>query len=122
MRLSICWLMPLLVLLPACGTPAGEEKPEPIKATGTVRGKVTYKGKPVSYGVVLFYNHGRTFDPRAGTMSSASFALIKKDGSYEMTSAIEGPVLVCVAADPDVPLMSLTSPTQLDGGLPGQPD
>jgi hypothetical protein len=49
---------------------------------GTVRGKVTYQGKPVTFGSVLFIP---VEAPKEGLMQSASGS-INPDGTYELAS------------------------------------
>src|SRR5947209_7701641 len=87
-----------LCLLPACG---GRQKVEKVEHGPRVTGKVTYKGEPVPYGVVLFYRHGIGRDAKAGLMAPAASATLSGDGKYEVDNAPVGPVMVCVATDPD---------------------
>jgi len=72
----------------------GCEKGNP-NAPATVSGKVTYKGNPVTAGVV-------TFNPKKeGPVSSAP---LKEDGTYNMTEAPAGEFTVTVeteSANPD---------------------
>jgi hypothetical protein len=117
-RLLALPVLLLLLVLPACGKKE-EAPPEPLKFVHTVRGKVTYKGKPVPYGVVLFYNHGHAFNPKESTMMPASSAMLDENGRYEISNAAEGPVLVCVAADPDVSLVNFLAPAQMGAGGEG---
>ena len=60
----------LLLFLAGCGEP-------PV---GTVRGKVTHKGKPVILGGVSFISDG----------SLPKYAVIQKDGSYEAVGVRAG--------------------------------
>lgn len=53
--------------------------------TGDVRGKVTFKGKPVTEGTVTFLNP---------TEGGAAEAAIQKDGSYAATRVVIGQYVV----------------------------
>jgi hypothetical protein len=110
----------LLISLPACSK--HEEDPQEELVRGqTVRGKVRYNGKPVKYGVVLFYNHEKSLDRKTGQFWPSSFAEISSsDGTFEMDAAL-GPVMVCVATDPDVDIHSLMRPGGASPGQPGGP-
>src|SRR5262245_61087417 len=83
----------VLIALPACGD-KGKGKPELARGQ-TIRGKVTYNGKPVPYGAVLLFNHGYNVDSKTGKFYPTAFAAIGPDGTYEMTNAAVGPVMVC---------------------------
>ncbi len=109
-------LLGLLLSLSACdkNSPA---PPAMVKGQ-TVRGKVTYKGEPVPYGFVLFYNVGKSLDAKTGTRVPSSTAIINSDGSYEMTGAAVGPVKVAVCTDPDVDMVSLLRPSKIGGNAP----
>lgn len=96
-------------------TPAKEVKRSQFK----VCGKVTYKGTPVPFGHVLFYNLQST-DTTTGQMPAPSFGIIQDDGSYEVSGPRVGPCQIAVVTDPDIELSSLIKPTTL-GGAPGKP-
>src|SRR5262245_25660721 len=99
-RLTALALAGLLCALPAC-----EKKPqEKIKWGPKVTGKVTYQGKPVTYGAVLMYSHGKGHNPLTGMMAVGATGRINEDGSYQIDAAPIGPVLICVATDPEVPI------------------
>lgn len=70
----------LLLLLSGCGEPP----------TGTVRGKVAYKGKPVVLGVVSFIIDG----------SLPKYTALAKDGSYEVSGVPVGECSVLVTSVP----------------------
>src|SRR5262245_40926742 len=69
-----------LLFLAGCGNPPA----------GTVRGKVTYKGKPVILGGVSFIIDG----------SLPKYAPIQKDGSYEAVGVPAGESTVLVTSVP----------------------
>jgi hypothetical protein len=102
----------IVMLLPACT--AKDKTPELVRGQ-TIRGKVTYNGRPVPYGIVLFYNYEKSIDPQTGLYRPMSMGEIKADGTYEVTDAAEGMAMVCVATDPDTDLGSLTLPTAMVG-------
>jgi hypothetical protein len=97
----------LLCLQPSCEKKVDQK----VEYGPRVSGKVTYKGEPVPYGMVLFYSHGKAVDPKSGQIAPAATARISADGSYEVSNAPVGPVMVCVATDPDVDLVMLTAPS-----------
>jgi len=86
----------LLAALPACSS----KDETPIDMGHQVKGKVTYKGKPVPWGFVLFYSFHKRTDPKTGAFVPTASAMIR-DGEYLMPAAPGGPVKVCVATDPD---------------------
>jgi hypothetical protein len=104
-----------LCLLPACSKKHRELAPE---FGPPVRGKVTYKGEPVVYGMVLFFTLGKGLNPETGEMAPSASAKINSDGTYEITNAPLGPAMVCVATDPDADLMTLLAPVPFGGGAP----
>jgi hypothetical protein len=121
-RVAAALLGGLLVLLPgACNSTPTEPPPEP---GATVRGKVTYQGQPVPYGIVLCYAHGKALKRDTGQFTPSGSGLIGADGSYEIARVPSGPMMVCVATDPEVNLMSFAAPAQLGGshgaGPPGK--
>jgi hypothetical protein len=112
----------LAALLAGCSSDG--PKPDPMKFGQTVRGKVTYNGQPVPYGAVLFYHHQNSLDAKTGTFAPSAVGYIDENGRYEMTNLAAGPVMVCVATDPDADLLALTQPTapgELPGVIPGKP-
>lgn len=60
------------------------------QAKGTVSGKVTYQGRPLSSGIVSFV-------PESG---APHYADIQSDGSYRMVNAPVGPVKIGVQSKP----------------------
>jgi hypothetical protein len=102
----------VLTSLPACAKK--DQTPELVKGQ-TVRGKVTYNGRPVPYGLVLFYSYEKSIDPYTGLYQPTGIGEIRADGTYEVSDAAAGPAMVCVAADPDADLGSLTLPAAMLG-------
>jgi hypothetical protein len=78
----------------------------------TVRGKVTYDGTSVPYGYVLFYHPAKSHDLKSGRVAAVAMSEIK-DGTYEISNAPTGPVIICVATDPDVDPTLLTMPAPI---------
>jgi hypothetical protein len=90
-----------------------------------VQGKVTYKGEPVPYGFILMYSLGKGLDQKTGALPPTAFGDIR-DGKYRVPNAPAGPVMVCVATDPDVEPFALIRPMVPGGvdpsaGPPGLP-
>lgn len=81
--LSVFLLSSLLVFAAGCGK------------TGTVSGKVTYKGQPLTAGMVQFFPQNK-----GGDFSSA----IKEDGSYSISKLPPGPVKISVTSNTTSPL------------------
>jgi hypothetical protein len=78
---AACWVaLAAGVCLPGCG-----------RSAPTVSGKVSYRGRPVTSGVVVFVG--------AGGKASRP-AVIKEDGSYTATGVPVGPVKVAVDNPP----------------------
>ena len=77
---------------------------ERVSERAKVRGKVTYKGKPMTFGSVLFMP---VETPKDGVMEPAS-GTIGADGTYELTSPEGGAVLgehkvIVYAVEPATP-------------------
>jgi hypothetical protein len=107
-----------LLALPACSR---EEPVSELVWGQKVRGKVTYNGKPVAYGYVLFYSPDNSVEHDNGTMTPIAQAQIQ-GGQYEMDNVPAGPFIVCVATNPDVDPGVLTGPTRPGGfALEGDP-
>jgi len=70
------WLVLPIVVIAACG----------CGNTATVTGKVTYKGRPVTYGSVIFLSADRT----------ARSGVIEPDGSYAVEGVSPGGVKIAV--------------------------
>lgn len=88
-----------------------------------VRGKVTYNGAPVPYGYVLFFHPEQSAQKKSGEFAAAGFGEIR-NGVYE-ADVPTGPMMVCVATDPDVDQFTLLKPAMAGPGgrdlvLPGQ--
>jgi hypothetical protein len=121
-RLAGLLLVALFCLLPACAKKEPEKK---VEFGPKVTGKVTYKGEPVPYGMVLFYtlDSGRTNKFGELAMLPAAMAPLNADGTYEIDAAPVGPIIVCVATDPDTPPQQFIAPSGFgpprpDGGSP----
>jgi hypothetical protein len=56
----------------------------------TLKGSVSYQGKPVPAGIVKFYGPG----------DRLSVAYVQPDGTFEITDLVPGPVKVAVEEDP----------------------
>lgn len=80
---AVCGRIFVLAFVAGCGAPT----------TGTVRGKVVYKGKPVVTGGVSFVVNG----------SLPVYAPLKSDGSYEATGVPVGEAIVLVINPPPSP-------------------
>lgn len=65
--------------------------------TGDVSGKVTYKGKPLAFGSVIFLNQAAATEPVVGTISP--------DGTYTVHNVVAGEAQVgVVSPDPNRPM------------------
>jgi hypothetical protein len=112
--LALVVLSAALLSLSACKRKKGSD----LDLSNTVRGKVTYKGEPVRYGVVLLFHPEKSFDQKTGVIMPIAVAPINKDGNYETTKAPSGPIRFAVACDPDVMLFDLMKPST-PGAAPG---
>jgi len=110
----------VIVCVPAC---AKKPKIQELERGQSVRGKVTYKGKPIPFGVVLFYSFEKSFDPATRSATPSGIAPINPDGTYEMGNAAAGPVMVCIGTDPDMDLGTMLTPATMMVGprRPGVP-
>ena len=104
-----------VILLPACSKNPQESAGPKMVWGQTVRGTVTYNGEPVVYGYVMFYSPDKSVDPKSGRVAAVAVADIN-NGKYEMINAPTGPVMVCIAADPDIDPATLLKPA-----IPGFP-
>lgn len=66
--------------------------------SGTVSGKVYYKGQPLTVGIVQFFPEGK-----GGDFSSP----IEKDGSYRISKLAPGPVKASVISNTTNPIMNM---------------
>ncbi len=93
--------------------------PEPN--TATVRGSVTYKGKPVTSGLVLFYAEAKA---NANETPVAS-AVIQGDGAYVTDLVPKGSVIVAIDPEPLAAISAMVNPTRgprpKDGPEPAVP-
>jgi hypothetical protein len=102
-----------LLSVAACG-PAGGRRPE----LGKVSGKVTYKGKPIAKGEVIF----TPSKDKGGASGQVATGTIESDGSYSLTTfdtgdgAILGQHVVTVIV-PSQDLRELNKPRP-DGSIP----
>lgn len=113
-RKALALLALLCLLLSGCSgdNPTDGEPPEVWGQT--VSGRVTYNGESLPYGVVLFYDPGKIEDGKVIPLATAMI----QNGRYVANGLPTGPVVVCVACDPDVSPASLSSPTSVVGGAP----
>jgi hypothetical protein len=95
-------------VLSACSS---NQEGEALAMGQTMRGKVTYEGKPVPYGFVLLFSHEKSYDAKKGVFIPVSTAPIV-DGKYEITNAPAGIVMIAVATDPDTDITNLLKPVQ----------
>jgi hypothetical protein len=100
--------------------PNTEKEKSPLVYGQRVQGKVTYKGEPVTYGIVLLYNDEHSFSPEKRTFAPVAFGPIKSDGTYALENAPLGVHRLVVATDPDQDVMSYTRPIPMDSNI-GQP-
>lgn len=103
----------LLSALPSCSQQDGQDK-EDLVFGQKVQGKVSYNGKPVPFGYVLFFHPTKSPDPKSGAMTPVAVGQIQ-DGRYQ-ADVPTGPMIVCVATDPDVDPMKLLQPALPVGG------
>jgi hypothetical protein len=110
-------LVGLLPILPACSR---NEEGEPVPVN-KVSGKITYQGKPVPCGLVVFYSVASIHGAQSKVMPSGHGII--KDGTYEVSIAPTGPVKVCVVTDPDTDPFTFLLPTDIGakGGPKGGP-
>jgi hypothetical protein len=111
--IAVATVAGFLAAVPACSR-SKTETPEAV-TTGNevVSGKVTYNGRPVGYGFVLFYT-AKSLDPATGMFSPMAVGPIDPEGKYEVHQVPEGPVEIGVATNPDVDFETLVRPV-----LPG---
>jgi hypothetical protein len=104
-RIAVMWLPILLVGLGGCGK------------TATVTGNVTYQGRPVAYGSVIFLNADKT----------ARSGVIAMDGSYRVEGVLPGTATIgVISRDPArgrsaVRGRKSTSPVPTAGTAPSVP-
>lgn len=101
-RLSLPALLACGLFLSGCG----EEGPHPVPR-GTVTGKVTSGGQPVTEGIVSFYNNQK---------GTAVDGTIGSDGSYTAENVGAGPNTVAVTPPPPPPFEGVE-----DGKTPPPP-
>lgn len=108
----------VIALLTALAVTTGCSKKEgpPVGGTNTVRGKVTYKGQPVTYGFVLLFNMEKSVVGEGKAAVASSIGPIDKDGRYEVHGVHTGPMMICVATDPDMPPERLMAARGLETG------
>jgi hypothetical protein len=93
-RAWLCWLLPLLAAVGGC------------RHSVTVGGKVSFQGRPVSYGSVIFVVDGRL----------ARSGVIQPDGSYVVEELSAGTAKIAVISrDPS------KGRSVLRGGKPSEP-
>ena len=77
MRIRACWFILAAALLSSCWS-CGSDAGQFVGQTVPVKGKVTYKGKPLTQGEVVF-------EPDGGTGREAH-GKIQEDGTFELTT------------------------------------
>jgi hypothetical protein len=93
------------------GEPPGPPPKQAKWSSRKVTGTVTYQGRPVPYGYVVFYSPGtHRLTPTGVTMPPAAVGVIGPGGRYEINAPPVGPVRVCVATDPDADPNTLLGP------------
>ncbi|MCS6866547.1 MAG: hypothetical protein RMJ56_00495 [Gemmataceae bacterium] len=112
----------LFILTIGCGEKESpeettEKEKSPLVYGQRVQGKVTYKGEPVTYGLVLLYNDEHSFSPEKRTFAPIAFGPIQSDGTYTLENAPLGVHRLVVATDPDQDVMSYTRPIPLEGNI-----
>jgi hypothetical protein len=107
-------LLPVVLLVIGCQpTTTPPVAPPPTPTGNTVSGKVTYRGQPVTRGVVLFCTDQSTFG-----------CPVEEDGSYTVQNVPEGEMRVCVAplrGVPGPPQLGAPPPNGSPAGPPGAP-
>lgn len=110
---SISFLGFLVIWLGACSSKSKE-----LKGSTTIKGKVTYQGKPVPFGFVVLYplmgqmpkKDPENFDPKSISIPRPLAVIpIGRDGSFQATNLPEGATMVFVTTDPSVSLGDLMS-------------
>jgi hypothetical protein len=105
MSLRFVWLLTLVLLIPPAAVSAQPN-------TGTVTGKVTYRGKPLADGLVTFLAKG-----------AKVVAKIHPDGAYKASGVPVGKVLIVVeskgikAPPADTPAKSMPLPYTVGAAL-----
>lgn len=99
-----------------------EVEKSPLVYGQRVQGKVTYKGEPVTYGLVLLYNDQHSFSPEKRTFAPVAFGPITSDGTYALENAPLGVHRLVVVTDPDQDVMSYTRPMPMDSKVGQSPD
>ena len=119
-RLGGLLLVAFCLALSACSnnTPVPVNK-KGVSGSETVRGKVTYKGQPVPYGFVLFFNDASR-DRKTGMFTPISGGIIGEDGSYEVVRLPPGGVKITVLTNPDVDPALMLRPAMM-GEDPSEP-
>jgi hypothetical protein len=121
-RVACLLCLTALLSAPGCGRRnAPQNDGPPLQYGQKVRGKVTYKGEPVSYGVVLLYSLTRSLNPETRNLVASAFGTINEDGSYTIENAPLGPMMVAVATDPEQHRMAFLQPTAFGPPIPGGP-
>jgi hypothetical protein len=104
-----------ILALSACGKK--EDEPPPPGATPdgkkalsygqVIRGKVTYKGQPVTYGLVLLFDREAMFKGKSHSLAPVAVGPISETGTYEIPNAPAGFMRAALATDPDKTLAEL---------------
>jgi len=95
--------------------PPQQKAPAASSSGETVRGEVTYHGKKVNYGVVMFFDPTRAMDRKSGKAVPVAAAEIH-EGNFETNKVPAGAVRIVLATDPDVDVSKALRPER-----PGAP-
>jgi hypothetical protein len=106
---SVC---SLALAIGCTNSPPPEKK---LQYGNPLAGRVSYKGEPIPYGLVVFYNPLVSTNHKTGKVSPVATAMIKQ-GTYQAENLPAGPVLICLFTDPDLSLTDALKPTMM--GLP----
>ncbi len=97
--------------------PNADTEKSPLVYGQKVQGKVTYKGQPVTYGLVLLYNDQHSFSAEKRTFAPVAFGPITSEGTYSLENAPLGVHRLVVATDPEQDVMVYTRPIPMDGAI-----
>jgi hypothetical protein len=130
-RIRLCGFLAALCLMLLSACAKTQPTPPDNKGSGggneTLRGKVTYKGKPVPYGLVAVFT-ATSIDPKTGLFTPTAIGAIGEDGSYEIVRLPAGGAEIAILTSPDVessemlhPMMHGEDPSTGAVGPPGTP-
>ncbi len=94
-----------------------DKKTNEVLGDNSIHGVVRYNGQLVKSGFVLFYVPEKAINKKQGSVKPTFVARIQSDGSYKATKLPEGPLMVCLATDPDMESHELVKESGI-GGMP----